>query len=168
MVEEFRRYVADNQEIHFSAGMIAKKPGAPVPAMVREADEALAAAKKLDGKNAFCIWGVARSWHVWPDVSRMEQELEEVRKTYRQLSTGFMYGLINLLDRRLQEDVLPEAALWRSSFAYRTARILDGIRDRQERRDAQRRIAGVIAEEGIAKMGDAFRIPLFNHLYQQR
>ena len=167
MVEEFRRYVAENKGMHFSAGMIMTKPGAPVRAMAREADEALARAKKHDGKNAFCLWGSVASWDRWPDLERMEQELERIKKTYK-LSTGFIYGLINLLERRLEEEQNPEAALWRSNLAYRTARLLDRVKDRQARRDAQCDIVQNIGEKGIEKMKESFRIPLFNHLYQQR
>ena len=166
LVEEFDRYVALNRSIHLSAGIAVSAPGSPVSALAREADEALADAKKFDGKNAFSLWKVVDSWQIWPDLRRKEMELEELRKRYR-LSSGYLYGLINLLDRRLAEAESPEAALWRSSFAYRTARMLDRTKE-QERQEAQRHLVKSIAEDGIRAMKDAFRISLFNYLYQQR
>ena len=166
LVEEFDRYVAKNSSIHLCAGLVVSAPGTPVPALAREAEDALADAKQIAGKNAFSLWGVAAPWQFWPQLGQKEQELEELRSQYS-LSTGYMYGLLELLNRRLLEDVVPEATLWRSSFAYRTARMLER-RSRQDRQEAQRHLVRSIAEEGMINMKGAFRISLFNHLYQQR
>ena len=166
LVKEFRRYTAENEELHFSAGMIVKKPDASARAMAAEAEAALAEAKRFDGKNAFSLRGVVRSWNDWEKLEKMERELEQLREKY-ELSTGFMYGLLHLLDMRLRAATEPAAALWRSSLAYRTARRVKD-KDARRREAAQREIVTILGEKGIAGLGDAFRIPLFNHLYQRR
>ena len=62
----------------------------------------------------------------------------------------------------------PEASLWRSQLAYRTARTLESIKDETARRKACTAIVTDIGQNGIATFGGAYRIPLFNHFYRQR
>ncbi|MFP4247669.1 MAG: hypothetical protein ACLFQ1_10885, partial [Halochromatium sp.] len=90
------------------------------------------------------------------------------------LSTGFIYGLLELIEKAEHVHQRPENAIWHSQFAYRAARMLErapGLRDRskvEERRRLQQRLAQVIALGGIERFGGRYRIPLFTHLYQTR
>ncbi|MDR1945814.1 MAG: type III-A CRISPR-associated protein Cas10/Csm1 [Desulfovibrio sp.] len=171
MAEEFSRYTAHNPELHFSAGMVMKKPGSPVYSLADEAEEALGRAKKNDGKNSFCLFAAVASWAQWSELERAEKELGRLEKHYK-LSTGFLYSLLYLLDLSLKEDRHPEASIWRSGLAYNTARMLERRRrpplTPAERRQAQREIADFLGGTGIAGLKQTFRIPLFNHLYRQR
>ncbi len=46
-----------------------------------------------------------------------------------QLSTGYMYGLQELIDMKDRMHKEPRAARWRSLFMYRTARALEARQD---------------------------------------
>ena len=52
MRDDFADYVAQNPEIHFSAGIVAEKPGAPVGALADLAEAALDRAKDFRGEAA--------------------------------------------------------------------------------------------------------------------
>jgi CRISPR-associated protein Csm1 len=204
MAEQFARYTAENPKLHFSAGMVVKKPGSPVYGLADEAEEALKLAKKYmpackfatackpaadgepapagkadktsepaganDGKNAFCLFGVAESWKQWHTAENAEKELDRLKEQYR-LSTGFVYSLLALLELSLDERDKPEALMWRSKLYYTTTRMLEGLRPRpivEARRQALLDITETLGHKGIEQMKKAFRIPLFNHLYRQR
>ncbi|MDR1686850.1 MAG: type III-A CRISPR-associated protein Cas10/Csm1 [Desulfovibrio sp.] len=52
MAAKFARYTAENPKLHFSAGMIVKKPGSPVYGLTEEAEDALKLAKKYPAGEA--------------------------------------------------------------------------------------------------------------------
>ena len=165
MAAHFKTFVAENPEIHFSAGMVMSKPGLPIHTLAAQAEEALAAAKG-NGKNALTLFGQHVRWAEWPKVSAAEQALEGLANDY-QLSTGYVYGLLHLID--LATDTKnPETAMWRSRFAYRTRRyVVDKLKG-PERPSAQTRLAEALGEKGIAQLQGKYRIPLFNYFYRQR
>lgn len=175
MADQFQQYVAHNPEIHFSAGMSMTKPGLPISYLAQQAETALEQAKahgktaeQPAPKNAVCLYGISLPWTEWNQVQQAEQRLDELRSNYR-LSTGYVYGLLELSERAAQaKQGKPEAALWRSHFAYRTRRFvvdkLTGINKHQ----AQIDLVQGIGEQGINKLGEQYRIVLFNHLYRQR
>jgi len=172
MAQNFNRYVASNPQIHFSAGMVLKKPGAPVAALAEEAEKALKQAKEKPGKNAFCLFEAVESCNKWPDLEEMEEALAELAAKY-DLSTGFIYKLLGLLEMSLEAERKPEAALWRSRLAYDTARHLERRRRKERgggpsRQEAQAEIVGQLGQKGLAELKKAFRIPLFNYLYRHR
>ena len=60
-------------------------------------------------------------------------------------------------------------AMWRSRLAYRIRRLLlKKVKDEGERQRLQLEMVRTIATEGIERFGSAYRIVLFNHLYQYR
>ena len=165
MAEHFKTFVAENPEIHFSAGLVMSKPGLPIHTLAAQAEEALAAAKG-EGKNAATLFGQHVRWNEWPKVSAAEQALESLAKDY-QLSTGYVYGLLHLIDLATDKNN-PETAMWRSRFAYRTRRyVVDKLKG-PERPTAQARLAEALGEKGIAQLQGKYRIPLFNYFYRQR
>jgi CRISPR-associated protein Csm1 len=88
------------------------------------------------------------------------------------LSTGYVYGLLQFVELRRQEAKgCPEAAMWRSRLAYRTRRwIVDkrpGLEENARRR-LQTQLVSEIGHAGIERLGSAYRVVLFNHLYQHR
>lgn len=62
MRKEFGRYVADNAQIHFSAGIATQKPGAPIAALAELADAALERAKERPGKDALTCFNETVPW----------------------------------------------------------------------------------------------------------
>lgn len=166
MAAEFKAYVAGNPEIHFSVGMVMTKPGLPIATLSTQAEEALDAAK-TGAKNAVVLFGERVSWADWPKIKAAQEQLELIREQY-ELSTGYVYGLLQLIDLASDQNN-PESAMWRSRFAYRTRRyVVDKIRDPEKRPRAQKELTVAMGEQGIAQLGTRYRIPLFNHFYRQR
>ncbi|WP_228719826.1 type III-A CRISPR-associated protein Cas10/Csm1 [Methylococcus geothermalis] len=184
MKKDFARYVADNPEIHFSAGLSMTKPGLPIRQLAALAEEGLEAAKSYPPsrppdtsptKNAVSCFGQAVSWSDFDAILAQETVLERLAGEFG-LSTGYLYGLLHLTDMAAQVSQRPENALWHAYFAYRTRRMLEsrvkGGEDREaterKRRTLQSELALEIANKGIAQFGAAYKIALFTYLYQQR
>ncbi|OIO57138.1 MAG: type III-A CRISPR-associated protein Cas10/Csm1 [Alphaproteobacteria bacterium CG_4_10_14_0_2_um_filter_63_37] len=175
MQQEFQRYVAQNPDIHFSAGLAMTKPGLPIRQLADLAEKALDDAKKVPGKNAVTCFGQSVSWGDFNLLMARAQGLDRVAQEHA-LSTGYLYGLLHLTDMAGKVEERPENALWHSRFAYRTRRLIETqfkqIENRDEREAARRRLqaelAHEIAEAGIKKHTHAYKIALFTHLYQQR
>jgi CRISPR-associated protein Csm1 len=177
---EFHRYVAENANLHFSAGIATQKPGAPVHVLAELAEDALEQAKKCiepDGskaepaKNAVTCFGQTVSWTQWPHLEGSLERLNTL-KADMELSTAYVYGLLQFVDMREQEVAgEPEAAMWRARFKYRTRRfVVDRIRglDEATRQRHFTTLAIDIGDKGINQLGASYRVALFNHLYQFR
>jgi CRISPR-associated protein Csm1 len=166
MATEFKTYVAENPDITFSAGMVMTKPGQPIHTLGTQAEEALSDAKGTD-KNALVLYGERVRWPDWSKVQVAQEQLERVRHEY-DLSTGYVYGLLQLIDLA-SDKTNPEHAMWRSRFAYRTRRyVVDKLREPEKRQRAQTELSVALGEQGINDLGTRYRIPLFNHFYRQR
>jgi CRISPR-associated protein Csm1 len=172
--------VAQNADLHFSAGIATLKPGAPVHVLADLAEDALAQAKtfvELGGnqeqpsKNAVTCFGQTVSWEQWPHLEGALDRLGVLRSEVA-LSSGYIYGLLQFVEKRAEEAAgMPEAAMWRSRFKYRTRRlIVDRLKglDDEGRRRRFTELAIDIGDKGIDKLGANYRIVLFNHLYQFR
>lgn len=178
MQVEFKRYVGENKDVHFSAGLSLTKPGLPINYLAEMAEAALDQAKSYNKKdnvapkNAVTCFGHPAIWNDFNDLLECAQQLNVMRKDF-DLSTGYLYGLLNLTS--LAEDrSKPENAVWHSRFAYRTYRMLETRRrdgrklDETERRRLQAELSLAIANQGIEKHKGNYRIALFTHLYQHR
>lgn len=171
---EFSRYVAGNPGIHFSAGLSLTKPGLPVRHLAELGEQALDAAKaSRPEKDSVTCFGQTVPWKVFDELDSAGAELADVTAEIG-LSTGYLYGLLELLDKAERVGERPENAIWHSQFAYRTVRMLEtvpGLRGRDkepERKRLLQRLAQVVAQKGIARFAGAYRIPLSTHLYQVR
>jgi CRISPR-associated protein Csm1 len=179
MREKFAEYVAHNPEVHFSAGLSTTKPGLPIPYLGNMAETALEQAKahipvgapppaRLP-KNAVSCFNQCMFWEEFLALRQRRDRLEELSRDL-DLSTGYLYGLLNLVDMSEKVCEKPENALWHSYFAYRTVRMLErrkGLTDEQRKR-RQQELAHEIAELGIERHGGNYRVALFSYLYQQR
>lgn len=173
MRQAFQRYVAHNPGVHFSAGLSSHKPGLPIPQVGEMAETALEQAKgynpkrlEIAPKNAVTCFNQTVSWdgfrtlidHRLPGLQRMTDE--------HKLSTGYVYGLLNLVDMAGKVDERPENALWHSYFSYRTARMLERLKlTPEQRKRRQTELAEEIAHLGIETHGADYRIALFSYLY---
>lgn len=179
--EAFGRYVAGNSGIHFSAGIATVKPGGPVQLIAEMAEQALGDAKShrepgrntdaSPSKNAVTCFGQTVDWGRWTELEASLERLQELRQQL-DLTTGYVYGLLQFVDMRQKElGGDPESAMWRSRFGYRTRRfVIDRQRglDDTARRQRFVELAADIGASGIEGLGPAYRIVLFNHLYQFR
>jgi CRISPR-associated protein Csm1 len=165
------------------------KPGLPIRHLGQLAEEALDKAKAFlpsptgrgaggegaaHGKNAVTCFGHSVPWPQFEQLLAREASLGRISAELK-LSTGYLYGLLNLTDMAA-DQTRPESALWHSRFAYRTRRLLEtqvrneGNREatERERRQRQQELALEIASLGIEEHRAAYKIALFTHLYQQR
>lgn len=176
MQQDFQRYAANNDEVHFSSGLSMSKPGLPIRYLANKGEEALEKAKAHTDKqtkkpkNAVSCFSQVMSWNDFKDLMTRGEKLGQQREELT-LSSGYLYGLLNLVDMREElEQGKPERALWRSYFFYRTYRMLErkrGLKE-QERKSLHAKLAQDIAENGIEKHKGNYRVALFTHLYQQR
>lgn len=177
MWQAFQKYVANNEHVHFSAGISTTKPGLPIHQIGDLAEQALEQAKAynpekadMPPKNAVTCFGQTVSWVEFQEL--LTQRLPRLQSLVEEntLSTGYVYGLLNLIDMAEKVEQKPENALWHSYFAYRTARTLERNKklDKEQRKRRQAELAEEIASAGIGKHGGNYRVALFCHLYQQR
>ncbi len=174
--QQFQRYVAENPAIHFSVGLSTTKPGLPVNQIGEMAEQALEAAKAHNPqklatlpKNAVSCFNQAMFWPEFEQLIHQRQEGLQRLIDENELSTGYVYGLLHLIDMQEKVNEKPENALWHSYFAYRTARMLEKKSKQPEvRKRKQTQLAQEIAQYGIIRHGGNYRVILFCHLYQQR
>ncbi|WP_341328207.1 type III-A CRISPR-associated protein Cas10/Csm1 [Methylotuvimicrobium sp. KM2] len=176
MRQAFQEYVAHNPEVHFSAGISTTKPGLPINQLGEMAEDALERAKAHNPgqvapspKNAVNCFNQDMFWEEFSALSTRRERLQELSKDM-DLSTGYVYGLLNLIDMAEKVDEKPENAIWHSYFAYRTVRMLERNKhlDKEQRKRRQEELAEEIANAGITRHGSNYRVALFCHLYQQR
>jgi CRISPR-associated protein Csm1 len=176
MRQAFQEYVARNPEVHFSAGISTTKPGLPITQLGEMAEKALEQAKghnpkdeKPAPKDAVCCFNQQMCWDEFTALETRRNRLAELSQDHS-LSTGYVYGLLNLIDMAEKVNDRPENAIWHSYFAYRTVRMLE--RNKQLNKDQRKRrheeLAKEIVELGIEKYKGKYRVALFCHLYQQR
>lgn len=178
MWQAFQKYVANNEHVHFSAGISTTKPGLPINQIGDLAEQALEQAKAYISddnykipKNAVTCFGQTMSWDEFQEL--LTQRLPRLQSLVEEnaLSTGYVYGLLHLIDMAERVGEKPENALWHSYFAYRTARMLERNKklDKDQRKVRQAELAQEISAAGIGrKYGGNYRVALFCHLYQQR
>jgi len=172
MAEHFKAYVAENPEIHFSAGLIMTKPKHPVHTLAELAEEALEASKGYSlgdraAKNAVRIHRETVPWRDWPQLAALEEEVRRCADRYK-LSTGYVYGLLQLIDLAADRENI-ESVMWHSRFAYRTRRSIDDNRsiDKSDRQSAQIELTEIFGKS-IDTLKGRFRIPLYNYFYSKR
>ena len=181
MREHFKKYVADNPQITFSAGIAISKPGLPVPKLSVFAEEALEHAKnypprKKDdeksqqhkpSKNAISLYGETVSWAHWQALEKIAARIAELQRDYG-LSTAYLYNLLHFTDLAAAEHSGNiEASIWRSRLYYQTRRFINQQKCIAAKDNAFNQLSHDIGNY-ISEQRGAFRIPLFNHFYQQR
>ena len=106
----------------------------------------------------------------WSDYRKLLGARERLQELATDMSHGYVYGLLHLVELAENVDSRPENALWRSRFYYRTSRALEAIRglDGDESRRRLEELAAEIVQGGIGRFGGDYRIALFGHLYRTR
>jgi len=175
----FTDYVAQNDAVTFSAGMVMTHPKTPVRHLARSAEQALDAAKAHTrngaAKNAVSLWNCVVAWDDWHLLmgkhrGALEDLMRQADRHGAGFSTSLTYSLLQLSDRSASRR--PEDALWRSQLHYRLARFFG---DRVKGDDGARSRREAIVKAAIAEIGGAlgtyrgsYRLPLSVLLYQQR
>ncbi len=182
MRQAFQDYVAGNPEVHFSAGISTTKPGLPITQLGEMAEQALEQAKAHNPlatigaistlrlpKNAVSCFKQQMFWDEFSALEIRRNRLQGLNQEMN-LSTGYVYGLLTLINMAEKVNEKPENAIWHSYFAYRTVRMLERNKqlDKEQRKRRQVELAEEIANAGIMRHGGNYRVALFCHLYQQR
>lgn len=180
MRSAFSCYAAQNPQLHFSAAMVMVKPGIPIRILAHTAEDALEQSKNYthangqDTKNALTVFGRTVSWDEMKTLLDLQGLLEKENASFPQFSTSYLYDLLEIV--RMEENLQKKKGnllyhmLWRSRFAYRTARFLEQIKeiDAAARQQHLAKLAQFFVHDGISKHHGNFEIPLFIHLYSQR
>lgn len=177
MRQWFREYVTGNPEVNFSAGLSMTRPGPPIRYLAEQSEKALEKAKghgtengNTPPKNAITCYGYSVSWDCFDELITKAEKLQEyVRQN--ELSTGYLYGLLQFTDMQANLNSKPENTLWRSRFAYQTKRLVERVKrldDEEKKRELHGWLAREIADNGIRKHGQNYKISLFTYLYQNR
>jgi len=173
--QAFKRYVANNSQIHFSVGLSISKAGLPIKQIAEMSEHALEQAKAYQpkddsetNKNAICCFNQTVSWAQFDQLWASKQRLQALSDDY-QLSTRYIYGLLRLTEMA-SNDSKPENAMWRSKLYYRTQRMVDSDRklDFQQKKQLATQLIVDIGEQGINQFKANYLIPLQAHLYQNR
>lgn len=183
MRADFHRYVAENPDIHFSAGLSMTKPGLPIGHISALAEGALESSKerRTPGsgpeqqwflvKDAVTCFGYTIAWTELEKLCEINKEVELVSEKLK-LSTGYLYGLqylAHMAGRLRNGEYRMDDVLWNSRFVYRTRRMLDRNRelDKAAKSNWQDKLATLLAGN-MNDFGSAFNIALFIYLYQHR
>ena len=165
---KFESYTTANPCVHFSAGLSVTKPAVAVERLSRFAEEALEMSKETPGKNCVTLFGRTVDWKRWHELQECFAHLQNVQDAYG-LSSGYLYGLFELIDLSDKECVEPTASMWRSRFRYRTARLAEEarLRDRGEKAVIINALTDEIYRYIDRYRGD-YRIALTNFFYSHR
>lgn len=174
MQQKFAEYVAHNENVHFSAGVSVNKASVPVRHISVAGEESLEAAKEYTNphteqkKNAVTCFGQTVSWADYSELLLCSAQLDEIKSRY-ELSTGYIYSLLEFIEMEDAIATKPENSIWYSRFKYRTFRMLE------QKKIAKDKIATILEQishsivaQGIRKFGKNYRIAIFIHLYQNR
>lgn len=119
---EFSAFVADNPEVHFSAGLAMTKSFIPVRGLSEMAEEALVEAKS-GGKNRVSLYGRTVTWSRMEDLEQEAAFLSDALDS-GDVGTSFLYGLFEILEMAQDKDN-PRSAVWHSRLYYAVTRLFE-------------------------------------------
>ena len=176
MRNKFHEYCANNEKLHFSAGILLTKPGAPVNQLAERTESALELAKhaldahgKASKNNVYCLEQVMK----WTDFEQVVQaclDLKNIQDQYG-LSTAFIYALLSWCDMAEKEHLQPEMILWRSQLYYKIYRHLESLPAYKGNKEALKKCTAdlaVIFAKNLEKFKGRYRVAVTTHLYRYR
>lgn len=176
MRNKFHEYCANNEKLHFSAGILLTKPGAPVNQLAERTESALELAKhaldahgKASKNNVYCLEQVMK----WTDFEQVVQaclDLKNIQDQYG-LSTAFLYALLSWCDMAEKEHLQPEMTLWRSQLYYKIYRHLESLPAYKGNKETLKKCTAdlaVILAKNLQKFKGHYRVAVTTHLYRYR
>ncbi len=178
--KSFARYVCHNPEVHFSAGITVHKPNTPVAHIAEQAEESLHAAK-YQGKNRLTLFGETVEWAKMYELFEIRQQLEQwLQEGW--INSAMLYRMNQLLeDAGMEKRVVKNQIIhiedmdctrWRAMLAYTIGRNVGrNLSSGQKNAEASSKMAKVIhvlMGKWLIDLGAAFKIPLWELLYNKR
>ncbi|WFE69475.1 type III-A CRISPR-associated protein Cas10/Csm1 [Thiomicrospira sp. R3] len=174
--EDFANFTAQNPQLSFSAGLSLTKAKLPIRQMAKFAEESLEQAKQHENsitkqtKNAISLFNTPFNWDELNQIYAAYNALLDLQFDHNQLlSTGYIYGLLELCDmgyraKNPSSKPNPRDFSWRSKLVYRTQRL---IKDKTEKQAVADQLISLIGNE-INKHPLAFKAVIQLYLYSHR
>ena len=171
--QRFADYVCHNSQITFSTGMCMTRSGDDVINMSSLAEDALEKAKcrKVENetvKNAVCCFQQVVSYDDYEKLLELEKQLDDLSQKC-DLSTGYIYSLLDLCNdaSAAEEDFM--RAMWRSKLYYRTTRFVETNKNiENENKDFAKELILQHIGNAIQQYKTNYKIALSIWLYQHR
>lgn len=173
--EQFARFVCENRQLHFSAGVVTVHPHTPLDSFAEQAEQALEEAKEANGgkRNSITVYGETVGWEQLECLNLHQSQLLEWREKY--LGGSIFYRFNEIMEMAAEEKQLDRKAIhisdmrclrWRGQLSYQLNRNLNSSLKGEERQKAleEMRQLGIWLEQ----YGGALRIPLWSIQYDQR
>jgi CRISPR-associated protein Csm1 len=170
--KEFARFVCNNDQIHFSAGITIGKPHSPLDSFAERAERDLEYAKDL-GRNMVTVFEQTVTWDVLEELMACQEQMERWRDTY--VSSSVFYRFNELVTMAEEEKKLNrehvhitdmQCLRWRGQLQYQLSRNLNSRLRGDEREKALSEITQLA--HWLEQYGGAMRIPLWTILYNNR
>ena len=176
IANDFKSYVGENEQLHFSASINLFKPGIPIHSIYEIAEQSLETAKRfeyykekphkkdneLEKKNSLCVFGIPIKWNDYSNMLTISENIKTIANHHK-LSTAYIYGLLNLCDMAANKKN-PTNSMWYSYFKYRTYRLFENKEDYNNLYEELVKLIG----SGINDYKKQFKIALMHYLYQNR
>lgn len=169
----FADYVCNNLQVTFSTGMCMTPSGDNVINMSSIVEDALEKAKgrKIERetvKNAVCCFQQVVSYDDFYNLLESEKQLEDLSQKY-ELSTRYIYSLLDLCDDASAADEDFTRAMWRSKLVYRTTRFVETNKKiESENKDLVVELILKQIGNAIQQYKTSYKIALSIWLYQHR
>ncbi len=163
--ERFDAYfLAHVSQMSYSTSITMVKPSTPVGFQARESEHQLEIAKERPEKNSVRIFENTISYQNYLKLIEKVPHFKEATKKF-QLSTGFIYALIELANMKEHDDRI-ENTLWNSKLRYTGYRNVVDKSKKEKKKEAE----DLITEIGndIQTYGKSYEVVLFTNLYEER
>lgn len=168
--DEFKKYIANNSNIHLSMGFALAKASLPVPKMGELAEEQLSLSKNCKDKdvekivkNAFSMFDQTIGWTDFNKLMSFEEKIKNIEKNYSNelheegLSTQYLYRILHFCE--MSEGTKHRDLMWEPLFHYVTAKNYTDKNMQKELLDISK---------DIKNWGNKLKIPLSKILYEER
>jgi CRISPR-associated protein Csm1 len=172
----FKKYVCENENIHFSAGIALHKSHTPLGRLAEDAERALKMSKNL-GRNRFTIFNETIPWEELHMLETIRLELEQYLEN-DWVTNGMLYRLNGFIELAAREKKVLESGSafidemeclkWRALFYYSAERnIGHAVKDKGKRKEIIRNVSSQMVG-WLDRFKGNLRIPLWHILYNRR
>ncbi len=179
--EKFAEYTCRNPEIHFSAGIIIRKPQTPLAKLADDAEEALEKAKggnpsPIKRGDCVTLFGETAIWDKFTELRNIAKTIDQWRRE-ELVNNAMLFRINHLIDlvtraeellreREVHRDDM-ECLKWRAMLRYTTSRnIGKQVKEETKKKEMQREFSRVA--KWLEDHGSRLKIALWDVLYNNR